>query len=100
MAIRHVQIRLASLSDRETLLSLLIAFHKHFQILKVSKQNLYFVLVTLMDDPLCDFSLAVAANRSSLGYTQICCFQLATNRNDGEVDSNFSLRGLGLYCLA
>lgn len=69
-----IHIRLASTSDRYTLLSLLIAFHDHLQTPIVSRGNLHSALARLIKDPMCDFTLAIATNGSGLAYTQIRYF--------------------------
>lgn len=68
------QIRLANFSDKHILLSLLIAFHKHLQMPIVSQGRLHAALERLMEDPMCDFTLAVTAYDSGLAYTQIRYF--------------------------
>lgn len=69
-----VQVRLANLSDRHILLSLLTAFHEHLQMPIASPDKLHAALEKLMEDPMCDFTLAVTANNSGLAYTQIRYF--------------------------
>lgn len=68
------QIRLANFSDSHILLSLLIAFHNHLQMPIVSQGRLHAALERLMEDPMCDFTLAVTAHESGLAYTQIRYF--------------------------
>lgn len=68
------QVRLANLGDSYILLSLLIAFHEHLQMPIASREKLYPALMMLMKDPMCDFTLAVAANESGVAYTQIRYF--------------------------
>lgn len=74
MAMVDSQVRLANLSDRHILLSLLIAFNEHLQMPIASPEKLYAALTKLMKDPMCDFILAVAANESGVAYTQIRYF--------------------------
>ena len=68
------QVRLANLSDRHILLSLLIAFHEHLQMPIASPHKLHAALERLLADPMCDFALAVTANDSGLAYSQIRYF--------------------------